>query len=537
MTVLRELFVLLGLETDSGEFKRAEKAIDQVKSAAAALTAAIGTTAAALGIMGRQSLQAADDLGKWQNRVGGTIEELGALKIAAEASGLTGQQAFEGIVEVGERASDVVRNVKTLTGDAGESFKALGFTSVRQLQKPNGQLREGIDLFDDVLKRLAKVQVATDRTGIAMRLFGDDVGQALTAANLQTFEQMRAEAQQLGLVLSEENVRAARAFNRESSLLGSTLGALRDQLTFGLLPEVMEVTKQIRGWITTNRKLIGSKIDKFTERLTKTFRQGVANLRAYAGFLRRVWREMETFRYAVLGLAGAFALVKIGATVSAIAGALASLYTGLVAAGAAGLLVSLKMAALGAAFIAVGLILEDAIVHIQGGKSAIGELLQVLRQPINEDDFALLKIAKAAIRIFDGLVKSAADVVNLFEGGAVAEAAKLALRDRGIQLIGRLQGKSPDQIQQEISDLRALEGLGQRLQDRQQADLLNARLSAERNRAAYYAGAGRGAPTINAPITLSISGTATPEAAADARQIVGGAIVGAVEDAGREIGE
>lgn len=533
MTVLRELFVLLGLETNNADFKRAEDALGSLKSAATAVVAAVGAIGGALVVAGRQSLNAADDLGRWQRRIGGTIEELSALKFAAEASGITGEQAFEAIVEIGERASDVVRNVKKLTGDAGESFKALGFKSVRDLQKPNGELREGIDLFDDVIGRLSKVKVATDRTGIAMRLFGDDVGQAFTAADIETLGRLRSSAKALGVTMSQENIQSARLFNQEISVLMAMLGALRDQTTFALLPTVSKITRQILEWVTANRKLIGSKIDKFTSTLTKVFKQGSANLKAYTGFIQRAWKAIGLFRYAILALGAAFVLAKIGAAVHAITTALVRLVTGLVASGAAGLAASLKMALLGAAFLAFGLIMEDVVIHLQGGQSAIGELLKIIRTPINENDFALLKLAKIAVRVFDGLVRSAADVVNLLEGGPIADNAVKQLRDRFATGLSKVTKQSGSEVAGLFPgvDVARRAGLGGALDE---AFGYIPPVALYRR---FFGSQGGREVSVNAPITVTVQGSATPEAAVDARQLVGGALAGAIQDAGREVGE
>lgn len=470
MVTLRELSIFIGLDFNKRDFKGAEERFEELKKAAESFTrvvnqaqkafkflgAAVGATGLAMTVMGRQSVELAKEIEQWRLRVGGTAEELSALKFAAEASGITGKKAFEAIVEAGERASDVIRNTKSFVSEAGESFKALGFKSLQELKKPNGELRDGLDLFDDLIERLAKVKVDVDRTGIAMRLFGDDVGLAFTGVNLKTLARLRKEAKALGGTISQDNIRTLRAFTIQTSILTAQLKNLRNQITFGTLPALTALARRMGKWISLNRKVIGSKIDLFTKKFSRIIRRAGANIEGYVRAFKRLSDATGFLNVAIKALTISFTLFTFRAIGAGFITGLTKAIALMKSMSIASAIMSAKLILVGIGVATLALFFEDLITHIGGGRSVFGEFLDFLRKPISASHFSIIAPLKVLLRLIEDTIETFADLVNIVTGDKLeAKIAKRAIRDRIIRRGEALGGRSDKEIETRLRLERA----------------------------------------------------------------------------------
>lgn len=381
--VIRELFILLGVKEDQASFGRAQKAMGDLVSMAKWAATAVGVVAGAFGAVGKQAFDAAELVERWRTRVGGTAKEVSELAAAAKSLGFEETLALEGAVEVSERASDLIRNVKALKGDAGESFKALGFQSIKDLKDADGKMRRPLELFNDVAERLAKVENAGDRTGIAMRMFGDDVGQKLVPALLELADAKKAAAD-MGAVMSEDDLKQARDLRRSWGRV--TLGLRGLALTVGrnLAPAMKELLKITGAWLKANRAWLKLKVTRATKLFVRASKAAVGVVRTLVADMRPLLNLVGGLEGALklLGVVlGAVLLYKIGAVAVGVARFGATVATAAKAAGllsAAGVVLAAKMAAIGAAVAAGVLALEDLWHGLTGGRSVILELLDAI---------------------------------------------------------------------------------------------------------------------------------------------------------------
>lgn len=167
-------------------------------------TRALSAGAAALGTamlgMAYNAGTTADDLLTLSRNTGISVEELQKMQYASD------------IVDVSmdQMTGSLSKLVKQM-GSGNDAFDTLGVSILDE----NGNMRDAVDVWYDTLEALSKVENETERDQIAMELFGksamdlsgivDDGGQAL--------REMGQEAEDMGLIMSEDGVRAAGEFN------------------------------------------------------------------------------------------------------------------------------------------------------------------------------------------------------------------------------------------------------------------------------------------------------------------------------------
>lgn len=381
--VIRELFILLGVKEDQASFGRAQKAMGDLVSMAKWAATAVGVVAGAFGAVGKQAFDAAELVERWRTRVGGTAKEVSELAAAAKSLGFEETLALEGAVEVSERASDLIRNVKALKGDAGESFKALGFQSIQDLKDADGKMRRPLELFNEVAARLAKVENAGDRTGIAMRMFGDDVGQKLVPALLELADAKKTAAD-MGAVMSEDDLKQARDLRRSWGRISLGLRGLALTVGRALAPAMKDLLKTAGAWLKTNRAWLKLKVTRATKLFIRATRAAVNVVRTLVADMRPLLNLVGGLEGALKLLAmalGAVLLYKIGAVAVGVAQLGAALLTAgkaaALTAGASALLAA-KIVAIGAVIATAVLALEDLWHGLRGGRSVILELLDAI---------------------------------------------------------------------------------------------------------------------------------------------------------------
>lgn len=220
----------------------------------AALMGASSAIAAPLAAAVNQFIGVGDQLDKMAARTGISVEALSQLKYAAGASG-TSLETLEGSVRKMQKGVD---DLQSGNQTAIANFGRLGLTMADLAgQSPDKQ-------FEIVADRIAAIEDPAQRAAAAMDIFGKSGAELLPlmAGGAAGIQDLRRQAEQLGLTLSTEDASAA-------AKLGDTLDALRQvisgmitQIGAALAPVVTEVAGRILAvavsvgrWIRENREL------------------------------------------------------------------------------------------------------------------------------------------------------------------------------------------------------------------------------------------------------------------------------------------
>ena len=182
-----------------------------------ALVGAVG--AGGLGLLISQSLKSIDALAKTASRIGTTTDALSKLQFAGSLAGIetnTLNMAMQRFVRRTAEAADG-------TGEAVSAFRKLRLDAEKLQQVP---LDERMKLLAEAFKDLGSEE---EKLAVAFKLF-DSEGTAVINMLKQTGDEMDAvfkEAEQLGLVLSEDTAQGVEdandAFTRLQSLFRGTV--------------------------------------------------------------------------------------------------------------------------------------------------------------------------------------------------------------------------------------------------------------------------------------------------------------------------
>lgn len=243
--VIGNLRVNMGL--DSAQFQAglnqaqgsAEKFAQVLKTTMVAAAAAASAALAAVSVAVKRTIATANDLGDVADRLGVNVERLQELRYAAERGGMGVQNFDVALRRFIRRAAEAAKG----TGAAKNAFKELGVT----LRDTNGRLKPSEVLLHEVADAMQKVPNSADKLRLAFQMFDTD-GAAMVnvlANGSDGMKQMAAEAQRLGLVLSEDTVRSAQAITDNFEMAGNVIGGMVNRLTAFLAPAIMIVSEAV----------------------------------------------------------------------------------------------------------------------------------------------------------------------------------------------------------------------------------------------------------------------------------------------------
>ena len=379
--IIRELLVRLGVITDTKQVKEYDGAIEDLKGQlqdvvgvakrVALAAAAVGTALAAQAISTARAAEAADRQAK-------------ALAIGVEAA-----QEYTAVFEgVGADANDVADVFNTLADraqDAGDGmqsfiddFGLVGLAVQDLKDKEPEQLfltfADAVASTDDVVKRNAAV----------VRLLGDDVGNRLIPALMQGsagIAAMRQEARDLGLVMSAEDITAAKNAAVAFRSFDRVLTGLRNQIGLAVIPTMVRLAGQLRDFITRTRAIAREKLERVMEVFgdaVDTTRGKLASLNTFvednlAGW-GNVFRRAQTALVVLAGakawgiLTAAFAAIKAGVLAVGAAFSVGFAPASLIVLGLAAVVATLAFA------------IDDVLTYMRGGESVIGSFMGYLEE-------------------------------------------------------------------------------------------------------------------------------------------------------------
>ena len=273
--VIAEFVASLTFDVDLDALKDAE---DKTKEAAERGAAAwqqvgdavkkIGQVAAgaATGLFAlvEQSAASAAEIDDLAQRANIGTRELQRLSFAAAQAGAGPEQLADAFKTLDRQITEARKG----TGPAAEAFRALGL-SATALVGLNTEQRFG--LIADALQR---IDDPARQTKITLDLLGGsaDKLRPMLAGGAEGLRQAGDEAERLGLVLSEDAIAAAAAFDDQIGATKAQLLAMGREIGLSLLPVVQTAIREWRDWgqvvIGFGGALAGLKLAGFAQQLT-----------------------------------------------------------------------------------------------------------------------------------------------------------------------------------------------------------------------------------------------------------------------------
>lgn len=241
--VIGALRVVLGADTAA-----LEKGLKDARGSLAAFGQTAGTALAAAGValsaaavgLGaaiKSSINQADELSKMAQKIGVPIEQLSALKYAADLSGVSLEALQKGLGKLARSVLDAAQGSTT----AVAAYQALAIS----FRDSNGQLKSVGDLLPQIADRFASMKDGTVKTALAMQIFGKAGADLIPLLNLGAsgLKELTDEARALGIVIDGQTGRAAEAFNDNLKRLHMAFNGIVTQVTAQMLPAFLRFSQ------------------------------------------------------------------------------------------------------------------------------------------------------------------------------------------------------------------------------------------------------------------------------------------------------
>jgi hypothetical protein len=253
-----------------------------IKKAGKFIAVGVGAAAVGLGVTVTKVAETTDNIDKMSQKIGFSRQAFQEWDFILSQSGADVNGLQTGMKTLSNAIFEAGEGTDTYTDALG----ALGL----EYEDLNGLSQE--EQFDKVFKALANTEDATTRTAIASQLLGKSATELAPALNAggDAIEDMRVQANDLGLILSDDAVDAGVVFTDTMDQVKRTLGAAVTEGIAPLLPKitemanlfieklplimekiqgmkdrVVEIKDAIAGWFNDNAPKIDAIKEKFSE--------------------------------------------------------------------------------------------------------------------------------------------------------------------------------------------------------------------------------------------------------------------------------
>lgn len=418
--VLEELVAVLTFEIDDKPLKKFNEGVSNLVGSIAALTGAAVAAGGTLFATAKATADAGDNAIKMAQRVGVGVEKLQELIYAGKLADVSTEQLGTGLKILNKN----IEGAATGSAELAKDFTRLGIST----KNSDGSLRTADEVLFDLADKFQNMPDGAQKTASAMALLGKSGSDMIPLLNGGSTALRAAadEAREFGLVIDEDSAKLSEEFNDNITRTQQLFAGLRNIVGAKLIPVINALNLKFMAFFKANREVIATKIDRFFSTLADVAEKSWRILSALydaANGIAQVFGGMgnviQAAAAAFLIFAGASILYNLGKMV----GLVANLGHMLTLANAKALLIPILI---GAAIVAIGLIIEDIIAFFQGRDSVTGIIVEKFKEAFAflENGFNNLgSVAKAAIAIIltpirtllNG-IQSVIDLVNVLRG-------------------------------------------------------------------------------------------------------------------------
>lgn len=180
----------------------------------------------------------ADDLITTSNQTGISTKELQQLEYAMRFID----------VDMDTLTKSMAKNTKQM-GAGNENYKKLGIS----VKDSSGNLRDSKEVFLEVVDALGKIENETERDSISMELFGKSAQELnpLIKAGGDELEKYCKQAEDLGLVVDDETVKALGSFDDSMQTADATMDAFKTKMGAAVAPAFQGLAEDASEFIQT----------------------------------------------------------------------------------------------------------------------------------------------------------------------------------------------------------------------------------------------------------------------------------------------
>ena len=229
-------------EKSEGKFEGLRNTLSKIGTVMGTVTtaaAAVGAAAVAAGKkiwdMASDTAAAGDEIDKQSQKLGLSAESYQKLDYAMERCGADVEDFKKGTINISKALADVQNGVE----GAGSSFDTLGVS----LKNSDGSMRSTEDVLLDSIDALASMQDETQRNALANEIFGKSYQELAPLLNSgsEGIKALMQEAEDYGMVMSDDAVAASAAFEDSLTKLQGTITGVKNKMMGELLPGITSI--------------------------------------------------------------------------------------------------------------------------------------------------------------------------------------------------------------------------------------------------------------------------------------------------------
>jgi phage-related protein len=189
---------------------------------------AVVDTVAEVGALG-------DEIDKESQKLGLATDTYQELAYAMEMSGASIGDISKGMMNITNAIADTENGVE----GASEKFDALGVS----LQNVDGSMKSSEQVLMESIDALASMTDETQRNALANDIFGRSYAdlKPLLNSGSEGIKELMQEAEEYGMVMSQDGVNASADFDDSLTRLNGTIGGIKKSMVGNLLPSVTTV--------------------------------------------------------------------------------------------------------------------------------------------------------------------------------------------------------------------------------------------------------------------------------------------------------
>ena len=286
----KELQNLGTQEEDSGKkatdasknFENLKKVLADMGKVVAGAVTAIGAGAVMAGkeivSLSKDVAEAGDTIDKESQKLSISAESYQKLSYAMQRNGTDIGAVSKGIKAITTAIADTANGVD----GASEKFDKLGVS----LLNANGTMRSQEEVLMDSIDALAKMGEGAERDALAQDIFGKSASELkpLLNAGADSLNALMKEAEDYGMVMSDDAVKASVNFKDSLTKLKGTITGAKNSLMGDFLPSLTQITNGFSDLINGNEKA-GDSIKEGIKNAVLTLNEMLPKLNEFITFV------------------------------------------------------------------------------------------------------------------------------------------------------------------------------------------------------------------------------------------------------------
>lgn len=368
--VVRELLSVLKFETDEAKVQSFENSIGSLTKGLALLVT--GATAAATAAFGFASSTArqSEEISRSAKLASTGVEEFQKLAYASESFGIQQDKLADILKDVNDKMGDYAQTGGGAMADFFEFIAPKIGVTADQFRNLSGA--DALQLYVSSLEKANLSQA--DMTFYMEAIASDStLLLPLLEKNGEAYKVLAKEAEEYGAVISEDNIKANKAFSQQLRSLNKMFQAVIMSVGNKLIPVFSDLVSKVKDFIARNRELIQSNISGFFDGAIWVVKQFISVLGTLFGWVNRVAQALGGWENTlkIVGIAlGVIVALKFASWIMLAVTAMKALNLAMLLNPAG--LIAAAIVALG---VVIALLIEDIYNWVQGNESVVGDLI------------------------------------------------------------------------------------------------------------------------------------------------------------------